>query len=317
MFSSIAFQLLLYLLSFVFVWIGAGLVVPTISDLSKTWKIPRFILSFFLLGILTSLPEITISSVAVADNDPAIVVGTLLGGVIVMFLGVIPLLGIVGNGIKIPTQLNKKTLLLTIAVVIVPALLTGDQRIERWEALLCILLYLFLLVYFSTMRSVTSVVESQRIHKKKKVSKLLATVVLGVLLLIGASYQIVASTILFADILGISPFFVSLIVVALGTNIPEISLIFRSVLTKKNDIAFADYLGSASANTLLMGFFVLLYGNTVFLPNHFLQRTMFLGIGLILFFFFARSKNTISRAESAFLLLLYIIFVCFEIVFVL
>ncbi len=317
MYSSIVFQLFLYLLSFVFVWIGAGLVVSTVSDLSKTWKIPRFILSFFLLGILTSLPEITISSVAVANNDPAIVVGTLLGGVIVMFLGVIPLLGLVGNGIKIPTQLNKKTLLLTILVVIVPALLTGDQRIERWEALLCVLLYLFLLVYFSTMRSASSQIETRRIQKKKNVSKLLGTVVLGVLLLIGASYQIVASTILFADILRISPFFVSLIVVALGTNIPEISLIFRSVLTKKNDIAFADYLGSASANTLLMGFFVLLHGNTVFLPNHFLQRTMFLGIGLLLFFFFARSKNTISRTESAFLFLLYVVFVCFEIVFVL
>jgi len=317
MYSSIIFQLFLYLLSFVFVWIGAGLVVSTVSDLSKTWKIPRFILSFFLLGILTSLPEITISSVAVANNDPAIVVGTLLGGVIVMFLGVIPLLGLVGNGIKIPTQLNKKTLLLTILVVIVPALLTGDQRIERWEALLCVLLYLFLLVYFSTMRSASSQIETRRIQKKKNVSKLLGTVVLGVLLLIGASYQIVASTILFADILRISPFFVSLIVVALGTNIPEISLIFRSVLTKKNDIAFADYLGSASANTLLMGFFVLLYGNTVFLPNHFLQRTMFLGIGLLLFFYFARSKNTISRTESAFLFLLYVVFVCFEIVFVL
>jgi len=317
MYSSLVFQLFLYLLSFVFVWIGAGLVVTTVSDLSKTWKIPRFILSFFLLGILTSLPEITISSVAVANNDPAIVVGTLLGGVIVMFLGVIPLLGLVGNGIKIPTQLNKKSLLLTILVVIVPALLTGDQRIERWEALLCVLLYLFLLVYFSTIRSASSQVETRRIQKKKNVSKLLGTVVLGVLLLIGASYQIVASTILFADILHISPFFVSLIVVALGTNIPEISLIFRSVLTKKNDIAFADYLGSASANTLLMGFFVLLYGNTVFLPNHFLQRTMFLGIGLLLFFFFARSKNTISRAESAFLFLLYVVFVCFEIVFVL
>lgn len=317
MFSTLAVQLSLYLISFVFVWIGAGMVVSTLSDLSKTWRIPRFILSFFLLGILTSLPEITISSVAVANNDPAIVVGTLLGGVIVMFLGVIPLLGLVGNGIKIPTQLNKTSLLLTIAVVIVPALLTGDQRIERWEALLCVVLYLVLFVYFSTMHSGAALAQAQKVPIKKKGSRLVATIVVGVLLLIAASYQIVRSTVLFADMLSISPFFVSLIVVALGTNIPEISLIFRSVITKKKDIAFADYLGSASANTLLMGFFVLLSGNTVFLPNHFLQRTLFLGIGLLLFFFFARSRNTISRLESAFLLLLYFIFVCFEIVFVL
>lgn len=131
MVNNLLLQTIIYIVCFFLVWIGAGLVVSPISDLSKSWRLPRFIISFFLLGILTSLPEITISTIAILNNDPVIVAGNLLGGVIVMFLGVIPLLGLVGNGVKMPTQLNKKQLIITLLVVVAPAFLTADQKLAN------------------------------------------------------------------------------------------------------------------------------------------------------------------------------------------
>lgn len=312
MVNNLLLQTIIYIVCFFLVWIGAGLVVSPISDLSKSWRLPRFIISFFLLGILTSLPEITISTIAILNNDPVIVAGNLLGGVIVMFLGVIPLLGLVGNGVKMPTQLNKKQLIITLLVVVAPAFLTADQKIGQYEAIFLILLYLSLFVMFSFKQSFFEKIKTGIISRKKNSMRHLFKIVLGVLILIGASNQIVNSTLFFADMFKISPFFVSLIVVALGTNIPEISIVFRSVLSGKKDIALADYLGSASANTLLLGIFTLMHGETIQLPNHFFQRFSFLAVGLILFFFFARSRNTLSRKESAILLSLYLGFIMFE-----
>lgn len=312
MVNNLLLQTIIYIVCFFLVWIGAGLVVSPISDLSKSWRLPRFIISFFLLGILTSLPEITISTIAILNNDPVIVAGNLLGGVIVMFLGVIPLLGLVGNGVKMPTQLNKKQLIITLLVVVAPAFLTADQKIGQYEAIFLILLYLSLFVMFSFKQSFFEKIKTGIISRKKNSMGHLFKIVLGVLILIGASNQIVNSTLFFADMFKISPFFVSLIVVALGTNIPEISIVFRSVLSGKKDIALADYLGSASANTLLLGIFTLMHGETIQLPNHFFQRFSFLAVGLILFFFFARSRNTLSRKESAILLSLYLGFIMFE-----
>lgn len=310
--NNLLLQTIIYIVCFFLVWIGAGLVVSPISDLSKSWRLPRFIISFFLLGILTSLPEITISTIAILNNDPVIVAGNLLGGVIVMFLGVIPLLGLVGNGVKMPTQLNKKQLIITLLVVVAPAFLTADQKIGQYEAIFLILLYLSLFVMFSFKQSFFEKIKTGIISRKKNSMRHLFKIVLGVSILIGASNQIVNSTLFFADMFKISPFFVSLIVVALGTNIPEISIVFRSVLSGKKDIALADYLGSASANTLLLGIFTLMHGETIQLPNHFFQRFSFLAVGLILFFFFARSRNTLSRKESAILLSLYLGFIMFE-----
>lgn len=311
--SVISTQALIYFLCFILVWIGAGLVVSTISELSKTWKLPTFIISFFLLGILTSLPEITISTIAVLENDPVILAGNLLGGVIVLFLGIIPLLGIMGNGVRMPGQLNKYHLMLTLLVIVAPAFLTADQKLERWEAVLLIILYLGLLIMFSFEQSLFEKVKTGLSKRRNNSLVIFLKIIVGIVILIGASNQIIDSTIFFAEYLEISTFFVSLIVVAFGTNIPEISIIFRSIVNKKKDIALADYMGSASANTLLLGVFTLVYGETIQLPNHFFQRFSFLFIGLVLFFFFARSKNTLSRKESAVLLTLYVGFILFEI----
>lgn len=310
--TTLPIQVLIYIACFFFVWLGSGLIVPTVSDLAKSWKLPRFVISFFLLGLLTSLPEMTISSFALLQGDPAIVAGNLLGGVIVVFLGVIPLLGLVGDGVRIPNQLDKKLLVITLLVVVAPAFLTADQKLNKWEGIFLILMYLSLLVFFSFKQSILEKVKNGLIKKKRNNLILFLKIGLGMAILIAASQQIVNSTLYFADLLSISPFFVSLIVVALGTNIPELSIVFRSIISGKKDIALADYLGSASANTLLLGIFTVLYGSTIQLPNHFFQRFSFLALGLVLFYIFARSKNTLSRKESGVLLLLYLGFVVFE-----
>ena len=131
-------------------------------------------------------------------------------------------------------------------------------------------------------------------------------------LLVLASQQIVDSTQYFANLLNIAPFFVSLIVVSLGTNIPELSLIARTFLGKKQDIALADYFGSASTNTLLFGVLSLFYPAIIIIPNSFWHRFIFIAIGLIVFYFFLRSHNRLSQKESLFLLLIYIAFVVTE-----
>lgn len=316
MINSLTLQVIIYCVCFILVWFGAGLVVSVISDISKSWKLPAFFVSFFLLGLLTSLPEITIGTISILNDDPAIMVGNLLGGIIVIFLGVIPLLGMVGNGVRMPIQINKKQLVMTLLVVVAPAFLTADQRLGKWEGIFLIALYCSLFLFFSSKKSFMESMKSALHKKKKNTSKLVFKVILGVAILILASNQIVNSTLYFADILKISPFFVSLIIVALGTNIPEISIIFRAVMSNKKEIAFADYLGSASANTLLIGVFTLMHGKAIELPDHFIQRFTFLIVGLILFFFFLRSRSMLSRKESAILLLLYLGFVLFEIFFI-
>lgn len=306
------FQAIVFFVSFLLVWFGSGLVVNPISQLARTWKLPAFTVSFFLLGLLTSLPEVAIGSISLAEGDPAIYAGNLLGGVIVMFLLIIPLLGLAGAGVRMPRQLGKVRLLFTLVTVLAPSVLLSDRTFTVWEGVFLIILYTALFLSFSWKESLLEKAQEAFMKPQKKNGLMFFKILVGVAILVVASDRIVDSTLYFSDLLDLSPFFVSLIVVSLGTNIPEISIVFRSIMSKKQDIALADYLGSASANTLLLGVFTLIRGETLLLPNDVLPRFFFLFVGLILFFLFARSRNTLSRKESVALLGLYVVFIVYE-----
>lgn len=311
--NSIVSYIFLYLLSFIGLWIGSGFVVESISVLAKSWKLPIFTVSFFLLGLLTSLPEIAIGTSAVIEQDNSIYVGNLLGAIIVLFMCVIPLLGLVSNGVTIPKFLDKKRFAFILLTVIYPFFATLDKKITIWEGVFSVLMYIALFTLFSFQhRSLLERIKDKLMFKKKKSKYLLIKIIIGVTILFLSGKSIVDSTVFFADYLQISPFFISLVIVAIGTNIPEIAIVFRSLKSKKTDIAFADYLGSASANSLLFGIFSIASGKTVELPNHFLHRFLFLGIGLLVFFFFAKSNKKLSWLECLLLFIAYLLFIGYE-----
>lgn len=309
---SLTAHLWLYGLAFILIWIGSGLVVSTVMHLAHSWRLSPFTVSFFLLGIMTSLPEITISSIAVLDHTPLIFAGTLLGGTMLLLLGIIPLLGIITNGISLPTQLDRRQLLLTLVVILAPALMFADQRLTRWEGALFIILYGCLVLFVNHRQSFMEKVTSSLKHRPKHFLLLLAKALIGIGLLVWSGNQIVNNTLYLAEVWHIPPFFLSLFLVTLGSNLPELSIIVRAMWQRQREIAFADYLGSAASNTLLSGIFVLWHGQTVVLPGLFLQRFIFLGIGLVLFYLFAQTRHKLSRKECLALLLLYFAFVAFE-----
>lgn len=310
--NSILYHLLIYFISFAATWYGTGLIVASVVNLSQRLKISAFSLSFFVLGLLTSLPELVIGLSSIANGKPEIFVGNLIGGILLIFLLIIPLLGLFGNGLSSPKNFDKKFIFLVLVICFIPSLLAGDKQIDSWEGILSIILYLLLLVFFFQDQSLFERLSSSFSFKKTKTGLETLKILLGIAMVVFAGDQIVKSTIYFADLLSIAPFFVSLIIVSFGTNVPEISLVFRTIYQKKKDVAFADYLGSATVNTLLLGLLTLLNQAPVVIPNQFFHRIFFTVAGLVAFFWFLRSKNKLSRIESAVLLGVYVLFIVAE-----
>jgi len=263
---------------------------------------------------MTSLPEISIGISSILHENPEIFVGNLLGAVIVLFLFVIPLLAIFGNGVSAPRKFQHAQMVFILAVIAMPSLLTIDQTVSRGEAIAMIVVYFLLFLFFSVQEEITSKLQDHSKHTGRFGFVHALKFLFGAVLLIIGGWQIVEATTRISQELHIASFFVSLLLVALGTNLPEISIIIRSVLASKKSIALGDYLGSASANTLLFGLFSLIHGETIRLPNHILQRFFFIMIGLVLFFFFSKTKHTLSRREGLFLLGLYVCFFVGEVV---
>jgi cation:H+ antiporter len=307
-------DIVLFFLLCIALWFGTGQIVSSIDASAKRLRISAFSLSFFVLGFMTSIPEIAVGTSAVIQGEPEVFVGNLLGGIPVIFLFVVPLLAILGNGIKINDELSPSKLTLTLLVIATPAILVLDRTVTNPEGIAMIFFYLFLFIMLEQNKAgILGLFARKKQNTYRRPQGFVPIKVLfGAVVVFVSAHFLLQLTIDFANALGVLPFYISLIVLSLGTNIPEISLAIRSVLKGKKDIALGDYMGSASANTLLFGVFTLMSPQESFNVNHSWITFLFIVGGLYAFYYFYRSGRHVSRREGFILLSMYIVFSLLE-----
>lgn len=301
-------HVVLYVLSFLGIWFGAGFAISSVERLSHKLRLSSFLVSFLILGFFTSIGEFSVGVNAVLDNDPGIFVGNLIGASIVLILMVIPLLALTGKAIRIRKELQGYNLIFPLIVISMPVLLSLDGRISRLDGVIAVFLYVISTLIIQRKRPMSENVKTLTQFRHLSVRTELAKIAFGALLIFGCSRIVVTETEYFSKALGLSQFFISLLVISIGTNLPELSFVLRSIFLKSNQVAFGDYIGSASFNAFLFGLLTLWYGKPILLNNSYLVSLLFLIVGLIMFYYFAKTKHTISRMEAAVLLGLYILF---------
>ncbi len=306
-------NLLIYLLSFVGVWVGAGLAISSVERLSKNLKLSSFALSFIILGFFTSLSEFSVGVNALTVNDPEIYVGNLIGATIVIFMMIVPLLAITGSKIKITKEFGGVSLVLSLVTIAMPVLLSIDGEVSQSDGIVAMALFVILVIIIQTKRGLFNANDGLKKLSSIKTGREFLKILLGVVIIFIASRFVVDQTIFFSELLHVSPFLISLLIIGIGTNIPELTLVVRSMFMKSNQVAFGDYVGSAAFNTFIFGLLTFLHGKPVYLSNSYLVSLLFLIVGLIVFYYFSRTNNSVSRLEGFLLLMLYLLFVFVEI----
>lgn len=309
-------QIIQFILSFIVLSLAAQVVVDGVDHFARKLKISSFSASFFVLGLLTSLPEIGVGVTAVLDKQPEIFVGNLIGASFVLFLLAVPLLAIFGNGIKLSYQLTNTNLLFAIFVILVPTVFVSDGSVSYGEAIAMIFLY-FILFYF--MESKKKVLSELKAEVKEDIATprkhwliLLIQIVVGCFMIFMASHQLVNTIEYFAILWHAPEYVISMLVLGIGTNLPEFTIAATSIIRNEKEVAFGDYVGSAAANTLLFGVLILFTGPfTIHNGNFFLTFVIFT-LGMFAFYHFARSKRDISRKEGFLLLVVYVVFILLE-----
>jgi len=306
-------HLLAYIFAFIGIWIGSGLAIGSVERLSKILRISSFAVSFVVLGFFTSVGEFSVGVNSILSDDPEIFVGNIIGASIVIFMLIIPLLAIVGKRIRISERYQGFNLPASLVVVAMPVIFSIDGRVGIKDSIAAVSMFAILVLSLQTRKGIMDRLTSTSVKTRKKILKELLRILFSVATIFVASRFVVEQTLYFSGFLNVSPFLLSLLLVSVGTNIPELSFVVRSAFMRNNQVAFGDYVGSASVNTFLFGALTLMHGEPVLLTNSYLRSLIFLVFGLFLFYFFSRTKNAISRSEGFVLLLIYILFVASEI----
>ncbi len=307
-------KILLYLLILLASSIGisksASYVIYVVHKISKRFRISDFTLGFFILGFATSSPEVFVALNAVLDGVPQLSMGNLVGGIIVLLSLVIGVTAILSKKVSFKDGFTSKELFFTGLLLINPFFLALDGYVSRFDGLLFIISYIS---FFFIMNRKETFIERFRDTLNKEpfdTTKLVVKASLGILGLLLFSKIIVEIAILFAQYLSIPPMIVGLLLLSLGTNIPEFTL---GILSKRNerDVAIGDYLGSAAANIPLLGLVAVL--SPFALPNgKHIYSLLLLVLTVVSFSLFARSSKEINRKEGIILLGIYGLFLIVE-----
>jgi len=130
-------------------------------------------------------------------------------------------------------------------------------------------------------------------------------------LLVGSHFTVSSATSL-AYYLGISPILVGMLIVGLGTTMPEFFFSLKSVQKDDDSLAVGDMLGTVLADaTIVVGILALV--NPFFFPQKIIYVTgIFMVIASFVLFHFMRSGRTLSKKEGYMLFIFWLIFVLVE-----
>jgi cation:H+ antiporter len=148
----------------------------------------------------------------------------------------------------------------------------------------------------------------------KEMEKAMGKLVIGVALLIFSADRLVWIAEGVANRLNLPMMLVGLILVAVGTSLPELSFEIAALKKREAEMALGNILGSVVANsTLILGITVIL---SPIVLSEGLQPYLVATLAFILifgaFWVFVHSKNRLDRWEGVLLVLMYVVFILFE-----
>lgn len=309
-------NLVIFIVSGLIVWVLAGSLITAVDRVARRSHRSGFSVAFLILGLLTSISEISVATNATLSQVPQVSAGNLIGATFVVLFLVIPVFALMGKGVELRHTISKRNLFFALLVSLLPAFLVLDGNVTRTEGLLAILAYATLFYFIHHQRTSSSVLPPvpQEFRTRKALLRDLGQIAAGGIGIFIAAHFLVDQSVYFASLLTIPVSLIGLIILSIGTNIPELVIAARSIGSKKQDIAFGDYLGSIAMNVPIFGMVALFSGTFFVEPSEFYVTTILMAIGALALYLFARSQNIITRREGGILLLFYVFFIVLQLI---
>ncbi len=232
----------------VLVW-SADTFIDGATSLAVRFNMPRFLIGVVILGIGTSAPELVVSALAAVAGSPDLALGNAYGSNIInitLVLGVTALI----SPILIRANVIRHDLILLLAVTALAAFQLLDGNLSRTDGIVLIasLIGVLLIQIFLSLRNNTAA--DVDAPKDINIAKALATLTLGLVLLIVSSRSIVWGAVELATLWGMSELLIGLTIVAIGTSLPELVASVAAARRGEHDMALGNVIGSNLFNTL-------------------------------------------------------------------
>jgi cation:H+ antiporter len=233
-------------------WLGTELTVGGALAIAKRHNLSEFFVGLVILSFGSDLPELAVAvgaglkSLGGVDAS-GVVVGTSIGSVMGQMgfvLGVTGLISFLVLPRRYVYQHGSMLLAATVALFIV----AFDGVVTKTEGLALIGFYA---VYVFLLMKRESVPEDTPAHVNKGGLKSWTALIIGLTIVIGSSELTVSAVIDIAQQFGVSEALISVLIIGIGTSLPELSISISAIMKKKTELSVGNIIGSNILDTLL------------------------------------------------------------------
>ncbi|WP_415408155.1 calcium/sodium antiporter [Sulfurovum sp. CS9] len=236
----------------VLIW-GADLLINQSERIALKFKIPEFIIGATLIALGTSLPEMAASIAASMNGKPDIAIANVIGSNVLNITLVLATVFIISKNINPARDFFAKDSTWALVPVLVFILMILDGMISRFDAaLLLLLMGAYLLFLLQDAKNIPEEDLEDLDESTFSWTKVIPVLFGGfILVIVGAHFTVESASEIARDF-GISEWIIGIIMISLGTSLPELVVSISAAMKGKVDMAIGNIIGSNMANTTVV-----------------------------------------------------------------
>ncbi len=244
---------------------GAKFITDNATRISGRLGRSRFVFGALFVSTLSALPELLVSGIAAGEGNTDIALGNALASTVVTIAFVIGASALV-RPIKTSREIVLRDAVFLAIVTLVAATFLLDGNLTRFEGIVLIALFVpYILNLAISQRTVPAEEIEERVEdmtiglaftgwifgRKVAVRAGLSWLVFGILWSIMGAQFLVYGAVGLSSWMGLSPWFVGITVVALGTSLPDIAAAYHATRLGYTDLVLGEGIGASVVTTLL------------------------------------------------------------------
>ena len=240
----------LVLIGFVLLMTGGEGVVQGAVQIAYRLRVPPLLVGFTIVAIGTSLPELAVAIEAVAQNEPDIAVGGVLGSNVANVMLVLGTACMLGSGDEAGEGIRRDSVAVILATVLLTAFVYyGSIPLEGGAFMLILLVGYYAYAYVSSKGKADAEEPEETWLPDNILLAIFSTIAGGFMIWKGAIFLLDGATGLAATS-DIPTAIVGLSLVALGTSLPELAVTLIAAMRNQGGVAVGNVLGSNVMNIL-------------------------------------------------------------------
>lgn len=296
----------LFLVSVVILWQSSNRVLVGVKRIARAFGFSEIAVTLLVLSVLASLPEFLISALAALNHTSDVSLGTIVGSNIFTLLVVLGLAAIIRPfHVKMVIEERDSVWMLLSSAVILIFISGGISRLEGVFLLLLYLPYIFSVYQREKRKKAGKIAAAVKNAKKWKEAIILVFVTS---IMLGSAQAVLWSGLKLSARIHIPALLMGLILIGIGTSIPETAIGISSALKKKTDITLGDVYGTNIFTCLfILGVCAIIQPIPVSSDVQMFILPFFIFSTIILQLFFS-AHHRIGRLEGVLLIIFYVYF---------